>query len=142
MLNFFRRKNKHQRKGIPTADEKPRIASTVTTRLSENGIPIPDPEPEPDPEPVLVKTPEVILPGPDVLPTHTSEIDAKFANKSPEELCGIDITMTADEIRSHLAKLFTRHNRAASSFDLELRAEAELMLQAMVSLRAKYLEPM
>ena len=150
MMNLFRKRKKKSRsdkevvrKGIPTSDETPRIASTVTTRLAD-GTPIPEPQPEPEPEPEPIPVPEPepapILPGPDVLPTHTAAIDAKFAGKSPEELCEIDASMPVEEMRSRLAKLFTRHNRAASSFDLELRAEAEIMLQAIVTLREKYIE--
>ncbi|MFT4549163.1 MAG: hypothetical protein ACI9MB_003134 [Verrucomicrobiales bacterium] len=148
MLDFFKKKKKpksvkkkRRRKGIPTADEQPRIASTVTTRLAD-GTQIPEPDPEPEPEPILVQEPEPepALPGPDVLPAHTEAIDAKFAGKTPEELCEVDVSMTIDEIRSRLAKLFTRHNRAASSFDLDLRAEAEIMLQAIVTVREKYIE--
>jgi hypothetical protein len=48
--------------------------------------------------------------------------------------------MPPDEIRAKLAKLFLRHNRAASSFDLDLHAEAEIMLRAIVTVREKYLE--
>lgn len=150
MFNPFKRKQKKKtpvqqplRKGIPTADEIPRIASTVTTRLAD-GTPIPEPEPpvEPEPQAILVEPPaaEPALPGPDVFPVHTPTIDARFAGKTPEELCNVEPTMPVDEIRARLAKLFTRHNRAASSFDLELRAEAEIMLQAIVLLREKYIE--
>jgi hypothetical protein len=141
MFSLFKKKKnstarkKPARRGIPTADEQPRIASTVTTRLSD-GTPIPEPEPQPEPQPI----PEPALPGPDELPIHTAAIDAKFVNKGSEELCGIDPTMTVDEMRTRLAQLFTRHNRAASSFDLELRAEAEIMLQAIVHVREKYIE--
>ena len=151
MFNPFKRKQKKKkaparqarRKGIPTADEVPRIASTVTTRLAD-GTPIPEPPvaPEPEPQAILVEppAPEPAPPGPDVMPVHTAEIDARFAGKTPEELCGIGPAMPVDEIRARLAKLFTRHNRAASSFDLDLRAEAEIMLQAIVLLREKYIE--
>lgn len=148
MFSLFKRKkkparNRPPRHGIPTAGEKPRIASTV--RLIDGAL-IPDPQPEPEAEaeaepiPVPEPAPEPALPGPDELPVHTAEIDAKFAGKSPEELCKIDPTMSVDEMRARLAKLFTRHNRAASSFDLELRAEAEIMLQAIVTVREKYIE--
>ena len=148
MFSLFKKKKKGRsgakpvRKGIPTADEEPRIASTVTTRLDEHGAPIQKPEPdvEPGPEPVPEPEPEAVLPGPDELPVHTATVDAKFAGKTPEELCEIDASMKVDEIRERLAKLFRRHNRAASSFDLELRAEAEIMLQAIVTMREKYVE--
>ena len=148
MFNPFKRRKKKPvqpplRKGIPTAGEIPRISSTVTTRLAD-GTPIPEPEPEPQPipvEPAAVAPPAGSeLPGPDVLPVHTAASDARFAGKTPEELCGVDPSMPVDEIRARLAKLFTRHNRAASSFDLELRAEAEIMLQAIVTLRERYVE--
>jgi hypothetical protein len=148
MFNPFKRKKKQPpgapvRRGIPTADEVPRIASTVTTRLAD-GTRIPEvpPEPEPEPQPILVGEPEPAPPGPDVSPVHTRAVDARFAGKTPEELCGIDPSMPADEIRARLAKLFVRHNRAASSFDLELRAEAEIMLQAIVTIRERYIGPL
>jgi hypothetical protein len=60
---------------------------------------------------------------------------------SPEELCGISPEMTADQIRERLAKLYQRHNRAASSLDPKLREEAEFMLETLASLRERYLGP-
>jgi len=148
MFKFFRRNKKKGKKeprrtGIPQPDEKPRIASTVTTRLSD-GTPIPEPEPEPEPQPILVEEPEpeieLSMPGPDEIAPVPPEIAAKFAGKSPEEICEIEASMPVDEIRGRLAKLFLRHNRAASSFDLKLRAEAEIMLAAIVTVREKYIE--
>ena len=121
MLNPFK-KNKPQANGIPTADEKPRMVKTQPL--------VEEPQPTPEPEP----------PGPDALPPEVDEVAAKFAGQSAEELCGVDASMPEEEIRRRLAKLFTRHNRAASSFDLELRAEAEIMLQSIVSVREKYIE--
>jgi hypothetical protein len=143
---FKRNKNKPETKGsrrhgIPTAGEIPRIASTVTTRLSD-GTPIPPPVPQPVPEPLHALQPESPppLPGPDQTHPCAPEVTARFAGKSPDELCGIEPSMGEDEIRARLAKLFLRHNRAASSFDLNLRAEAEIMLQAIVAVREQHLE--
>ena len=60
---------------------------------------------------------------------------------SPEEMCEIDpTTMDRDAIRGHLAVLYRRHNAAAASLDAELRAEAELMLDAIVACREKFIE--
>lgn len=61
--------------------------------------------------------------------------------RSPEEMCDIDpTTMDRDAIRAHLAALYRRHNAAAASLDTELRAEGELMLDAIVACREKYVE--
>ncbi len=47
--------------------------------------------------------------------------------------------MSTDEIRDHLARLYRRHNRAASSLEDDLRQEAERMLEAVVQCREKFL---
>jgi hypothetical protein len=59
----------------------------------------------------------------------------------PEELCGITPEMKPEHIREHLAMLYRRHNRAAASLDAALREEGELMLDAIVQCREKFLEP-
>ncbi|MEM0895443.1 MAG: hypothetical protein AAGJ79_01065 [Verrucomicrobiota bacterium] len=59
--------------------------------------------------------------------------------KTPEELCGVQPDMPREEIRTHLAKLFKRHNRGASSLDESTRQSAEIMLDAIVEVRGKYL---
>jgi hypothetical protein len=61
------------------------------------------------------------------------------ASMSPEQLCGITAAMTPDDVRDHLALLYRRHNRAASSLDDSLRTESEIMLDAIVTCREKYL---
>jgi len=57
----------------------------------------------------------------------------------PEELCSLSPGMTQDQIRDHLAALYRRHNRAASSLEADLREEAELMLDAIVRCRETFL---
>jgi hypothetical protein len=47
--------------------------------------------------------------------------------------------MSTDQIRDHLARLYRRHNRAASSLEDGLRQEAERMLEAVVQCREKFL---
>jgi hypothetical protein len=64
------------------------------------------------------------------------EIDAGAA---AEDLCGLRDGMTRVELADHLADLYRRHNRAASSLDPKLRREAEVMLDAIVECRQKYL---
>jgi len=56
----------------------------------------------------------------------------------PEELAGLTSDMTPGQIRERLAKLYQRHNRAASSLDPQLREEAEFMLETLAGLREKY----
>lgn len=59
---------------------------------------------------------------------------------SPEELCGLRDGMTVEDLRERLALLYRRHNRAASSLDPKLRQEAEVMLEAIVTCRRRYLD--
>ena len=54
-------------------------------------------------------------------------------------MCGIAPNMPKEKIREELAKLFRRHNRAGASLDEKLREEAEVMLDAIVSVRERYL---
>ncbi|MEM9481857.1 MAG: hypothetical protein AAGA58_19580 [Verrucomicrobiota bacterium] len=61
------------------------------------------------------------------------------STQTPEEMCGIKPDMPRDEIRAQLAKLFKRHNRGASSLDESTRQSAEIMLDAIVEVRGKYL---
>ena len=63
------------------------------------------------------------------------------ANATPEKLCGITKGMELEEIEKQLTQLYRRHNRAASSLDPKLREEAEVMLDAIVEMRMKYLNP-
>lgn len=56
----------------------------------------------------------------------------------PEALAGLTADMTPEQIAERLAKLYQRHNRAASSLDPKLREEAEFMLETLASLREKY----
>jgi hypothetical protein len=61
--------------------------------------------------------------------------------KSPEDLCGIGPKMPKEEIKARLAMLYRRYNRATSSLDAKLRAEAETMLDAIVAVREKTFGP-
>lgn len=62
-------------------------------------------------------------------------IDPKAA---PEVLCGITPGMSSEEIARRLTELHRRHNRAATSLDAQLRAESDIMLDAIAALREKY----
>lgn len=61
--------------------------------------------------------------------------------KTPDELCGITSKMGKNEIRERLALLYKRYNRASSSLDAGVRAEAEEMLNAIVVVREKVFGP-
>lgn len=61
--------------------------------------------------------------------------------RTPEEWCGITAGMSPEEIRARLALLYRRFNRATSSLDPKLRAEAEVMLDAIVAVREKTFGP-
>lgn len=74
----------------------------------------------------------------------TEKAPAKAAAKkqqTPEEMCGITTKMGKDEVREKLALLYKRYNRATSSLDAGLRAEAEEMLDAVVAVREKIFGP-
>jgi hypothetical protein len=63
------------------------------------------------------------------------------AAKKPEVMCGIEPKkMSRDEIKAKLAELYKRHNHAAGSLNDELREEAEIMLDAIVACREKYVD--
>jgi len=69
-----------------------------------------------------------------------SEVGGIFGKMTPEGICGIDPAMDREAIRRHLATLYKRHNDAAGSLDPALRKEAEVMLDAIVACREKYVE--
>lgn len=58
--------------------------------------------------------------------------------KNAEELCGITPKMAKEDIKNQLKVLFRRYNRSASSLDAKVRAEADKMLDAIVSVREKH----
>ena len=63
------------------------------------------------------------------------------AAKKPEVMCEIEPKkMNRDEIKAKLAELYKRHNHAAGSLNDELREEAEIMLDAIVACREKYVD--
>lgn len=66
---------------------------------------------------------------------------AQIRAKSPEDICGVTTKMSKDDIKARLALLYRRYNRATSSLDPKLRAEAETMLDAIVALREKNFGP-
>lgn len=60
---------------------------------------------------------------------------------SAEALCDIDPeSMDREQIRTKLAVLYRRYNAVASSLNAEMRAEAELMLDAIVACREAYVD--
>ena len=77
-------------------------------------------------------------PGKSVAPSSSVRADRP---KTPEELCGIEAKMPKEEIKARLALLYRRYNRATSSLDAKLRAEAETMLDAVVAVREKTFGP-
>lgn len=65
----------------------------------------------------------------------------KPKKQTPEALCEINPkTMSAAQIKERLAMLYKRHNQAAASLNDDLRAEAEEMLDAVVTCRQKYVD--
>ena len=121
LTKFFASKPKAPRLFIPVPG-----AATAQGRTA----PAPAPEPEPwVPPPTVPTTPSQWEP---------SAIQATLPGATPEDRCGITPAMNPEEIKARLAKLYQRHNRAASSFDPRLREEAEQMLETLAGLRDKY----
>lgn len=63
------------------------------------------------------------------------------AGPSPEEICGVTSKMSKDEVRTRLAFLYKRYNRATSSLNAKLREEANEVLDAVVAVREKVFGP-
>lgn len=61
------------------------------------------------------------------------------AETPQEELCGLHSEMTTEDIEQQLAYLYRRYNRAAASLDAAMNREAEIMLDAVIAMREKYL---
>ncbi len=61
------------------------------------------------------------------------------AETPDEELCGLHAGMTTEDVEQQLAYLYRRYNRAAASLDATMNREAEIMLDAIVAMRKKYL---
>jgi len=65
---------------------------------------------------------------------------APIGTETPhEDLCGLHSEMTTEDIEHQLAYLYRRYNRAAASLDTTMNREAEIMLDAVVAMRRKYL---
>ena len=92
------------------------------------------------PEPV-VATAAARTPVATPVPVPAKAPVVKVPEKSPEELCGITPKMPKEEVRQKLALLYRRYNRATSSLDGPLRAEADRMLDAIVTIREKVFGP-
>jgi len=63
------------------------------------------------------------------------------SHASAESLCGITPKMSKDEVVARIKLLYRRYNRAASSLDVNVRAEAERMLDAIVEVRENRVGP-
>ena len=88
--------------------------------LPSSGVPLPSEEEE-APKPI----------------SHKPNVAAR----SPEAMCEIDPKkMSPEEIKARLAELYKRFNHAAGSLNDELRQEAEIMLDAIVACREKYVD--
>lgn len=80
------------------------------------------------------------LSGREAATAEPLQVGGIFGKMSPEGLCGIQPSMSREEIRARLATLYKRHNAAASSLDEVMREEAERMLDAIVHCREKYVD--
>ncbi len=103
----------------------PRLLLPVPGAIAATTRSTPIPAPEPDPSSAKAKW-------------EKNAAAPLSRQDSPETLAGITPDMTHPEILARLAKLYQRHNRAASSFDPKLREEAEFMLETLAGLREKY----
>ncbi len=79
--------------------------------------------------------------GKEIAPKAVTKAEPSAPAKPPEELCGILPSMSKDDIKARLAFLYRRYNSATSSLDAKLRKEAEIMLDAVVTVREKTFGP-
>jgi|GEM_PF-6661218 len=88
------------------------------------------------------RTPRIV-PAPQPTKKTTLPASKHTARIGPtaEQLCNISPSMTPEQIRQRLAFLYRRYNRASSSLNAGLRAEAEAALDAIVAVREKYFGP-
>ncbi len=126
-------------KSAPAAGPEPRAAGKTEPQAEAKSkdkgrAAAPVPAEKPAPAPAGGGKPKAII--------EWEKKAAKTVEKGadPKMLCGITDAMSREEIRDHLAMLYRRHNRAASSLDATLRAEAEIMLNAIVTCRDKLLK--
>ncbi|SKA80417.1 hypothetical protein SAMN02745166_00630 [Prosthecobacter debontii] len=70
--------------------------------------------------------------------SKVSPASAAPVEKTPDELCEIAPKTPKDQVQARLKLLYRRYNRGASSLDPKIRAEADLMLDAIVKVREKY----
>lgn len=130
----------------PAPKAMPKPSELADSPFGRKAIPsnIKQPEAPTPPEPPPAKPETKPPPGPPAAERAKREWQAKAGRKldekeSPEVLCGIDKNMPITEIESKLSALYRRHNRAASSLDPKLREESELMLEAIATLKERYL---
>jgi hypothetical protein len=139
-------------KEAPPPIKKPQAAPASPAKVKDMPI-APPPPPAPVAkklEPVSVATPTAVVangvadvaaaqPAASVAQAKAPVMEeAKpVVKKSVEELCGVEPKMTKDQIRERIKLIYRRYNRAASSLDAATRAEAEIMLDAVVALREK-----
>lgn len=132
LRRFFAGKGQPAEPPAPTpAREKPNATPPPVAPAAAVYVP----EPAIDSTPVEVLSPPAHAPLETKLPPSVTELK----KQSPESVCGIDPkAMDREQIRKRLAELYRRHNQAASSLNEELRKEAEVMLDAIVECRNKY----
>lgn len=128
---MFRKVFKSISKALGSKEEE---AAAVATPPAPAPKAAPAPTPAPPPEKPKGKASQAApapQPAPKAVPAPA------VPKKSPEELCEITSKMSKEEIKSRLAFLYRRYNRATSSLDPKLRAEADVMLDAVVVIREK-----
>ena len=111
--------------------------------VAGTAAPAPPPAPVPAPAQSWQAAPVASPPPPAYAQTQAQPVAPRQSRPDvvPEEACGIHPRMTKDEIKARLALLYRRYNRATSSLDMKLRAEAEQMLDAIVAVREKVFGP-
>jgi hypothetical protein len=115
-----------------------RVIQSLSKSLTRQ--PAAPPPAKPAPAPAPAKKQEEVAPKAQVAAKPASAPMAPATPQvSPEEMCGVHGRMSKDQIRDQIKILYRRFNRAASSLDAKTRNEAEKMLDAIVTVREKYL---
>lgn len=119
-----------------------KVTSVGREKETRGPVPLAPTEGAAKPAPAAAATPAS---APAAAPAQRQPIQPKAPAQpqgpTPEEICGITEKMSKDEVRSRLAFLYKRYNRATSSLNAKLRAEANEVLDAVVAVREKVFGP-
>jgi hypothetical protein len=118
-----------------------KVTSVGREKEARGPVPLAPTEGQAKPAPAVAATPAPAPAAPAQRQPIQPKAPARPQGPTPEEICGITAKMSKDEVRTRLAFLYKRYNRATSSLNAKLRAEANEILDAVVEVREKVFGP-